>query len=338
MIRAGVTRLSRRAMLATVAGGLLATPRAGADPPAGRTFRIGVLDIADAAATVANLGAFRRGLGDLGYVEGQHFVIEHRSADDRPERFPDLAADLVRLEVDLILTRGYSATVATMQKTRTIPIVMVASGDPTAGSPMLSWLGRRDGNVTGLHVYAPPEVGGQRLRLLAEIVPGLSRVGVLWASGDIFTLQMLQETEKAARTLGVQVASLELARPEGLERAFEAALLGGRIDALIAVEDYITFTHRARIVDFVAMSRLPTLYGLREFADAGGLVAYGTDRRDLFRRAAGYVDRIVRGAKPGELRVEGPTRFELVVNTRAARTLGLTLPASVLARADLVIE
>jgi putative ABC transport system substrate-binding protein len=169
-------------------------------------------------------------------------------------------------------------------------------------------------------------------------VPRLSRVGVLWASGDLHPLLTMRETEKVARAMGIQLESLELRRPENLAQAFETALLGRPIDAVIAVEDYITVTHRTEIVDFVARSRLPAIYGLRDFVDAGGLIAYGTDRRDLFHRSAGYVDRILRGTKPGDLPVEPPATFELVINMRTAKALGLAIPASVLARADQVIR
>lgn len=244
----------------------------------------------------------------------------------------------MQLKVDLIIARGYPAAVAATQYTRSIPIVMVASGDPAAGSGILTSLARKGGNVTGLHAYAPPEVGGQRLRLLKEVVPGLSRVGVLWASGDLHVLQVVRDTETVARALGVQIASLQVWRPENLEQAFETALLGRHIDALITVEDYITVTNRAKIVEFATTSRLPAIYGLREFVDTGGLIAYGTDRRDLFRRAATYVDRILRGASPGDLPVQAPTKLELVINMRAAKALGLMVPASVRDRADQVIE
>jgi putative ABC transport system substrate-binding protein len=324
--------------LGMMGGGLLAAPVSSGAQQAGRAYRIGMLDVADVAANVANLDAFRRGLGELGYVEGQHFVIEYRSADGRAERFPDLAAELVRLKVDLIMTRGYAAALAAKQHTGTIPIVMAGSGDPAAGSGVLVSLAGPGGNVTGLSASAPPELGGKRLQLLREVVPGLSRVGVLWASGDLHPLLTMRETEKVARATGIQLASLELRRPENLAQAFETALLGLPIDALIVVEDYITVTHRTEIVDFVATSRLPAIYGLRDFVDAGGLVAYGTDRRDLFRRSAGYVDRILRGTKPGDLPVEPPTQFELVINMKTAKALGLTIPASVLTRADQVIQ
>jgi putative ABC transport system substrate-binding protein len=330
--------MERRTFLEMTASGLLAAPRAARAQSADRVYRIGLLEVTDAGLNAANLDAFRRALGDLGYIEGQHFALEYRSADGRAERLPDLAAELVQLRVDLIVARGYPAALAATRYTGTIPIVMVASGDPSAGSGILTGLARKGGNVTGLHAYAPPEVGGRRLRLLKEVVPGLARVGVLWASGDLHVLEVVRETETAARALGVQTASFEVSRPESLERVFEAALLARQIDALITVEDYVTVTHRAQIVDFATTSRLPAIYGLREFVDAGGLLAYGTDRRDLFRRSATYVDRIFKGTNPGDLPVQGPAKLELVINMKAARTLRLTMPASVLARADQVIQ
>ena len=187
---------------------------------------------------------------------------------------------------------------------------------------------------------APAEVGGRRLQLLKEAVPALSRVGILWNPGDIQTPLIVRETERVARAMGVQLKSFEMQGREGLatfERAFEAALMG-QVDAFIAVEDYMAFTFRARILEFAAMSRLPAIYGLREFVDAGGLMSYGTDRRDLFRRSATYVHRILKGARPADLPVEPPTKFELAINLKTAKTLGLTIPPSLLQRADYVIQ
>ena len=301
-----------------------------------RVYRIGVLETVAAASNAANLDAFRSGLQELGYVEGRSFVIEYRSSDDRPERFQDLAAELVRLDVDVIVTKGTQAALAARQATAIIPIVMATSGDPVI-SGLVASLARPGGNITGLHTIGPPELGGKRLQLLREAVPRTSRVGVLWNPADIYTPLIMRDTERAARTTRVQLKSLEVQRPEGFEPMFEAALLG-QVDALIAVEDYLTITDRARIVDFAAMARLPAIYGLREFVDAGGLMSYGTDRRDLFRRAATYVHRILNGAKPADLPVEAPTRFELAINLKTARTLGLTIPESLLKRADYIVR
>jgi putative ABC transport system substrate-binding protein len=304
-----------------------------------KVYRIGVLETVAAASNVANLSAFRQGLRELGYVEGQNFVIEYRSADGRSERLANLASELVRLKVDVIVTRGTPAALSAKQATTTIPIVMASSGEPAAEGIVAS-LARPEGNVTGFHIIAPAELGGRRLQLLKEAVPGSSRIGILWNPADIQPPLIVRQTERVARVMGVQLKSLEVQGREGLEtfdRAFEAALMG-QVDALIAVEDTLTFTYRARIVEFAAMSRLPAIYGLREFVDAGGLMSYGTDRRDLFRRSATYVHRILKGARPTDLPVEHPTKFELAINLKTARTLGLTIPPSLLRRADHLVQ
>jgi ABC-type uncharacterized transport system substrate-binding protein len=198
-------------------------------------------------------------------------------------------------------------------------------------------LARPGGNVTGLHIMAPAELGGKRLQLLKEAVPGSSRIGILWNPGDLHAPLIVSDTERIARAMGVQLKSLEVKRSEPFEQVFETALFG-QIDALIAVEDYFTFAYRTRILDFAAMSRLPAIYGLREFVDAGGLMSYGTDRRDLYRRCATYVHRILTGASPADLPVEQPTKFELVISLKTAKAIGLTIPQSLLLRADQVIE
>ncbi len=304
--------------------------------PVAKVHRIGVLESVAAASNEANFGAFRQGLRELGYVEGQNLVIEYRSADGRPERFSDLAGELVRLPVDVIVTRGSPATLSARQVTTTIPIVMATSGDPTAEGIVRN-LARPGGNITGLYILAPVALAGDRLRLLREAAPGLSRVGLLWNPVDIQPPLLARETEKVARAMGVQLKLLEVQRAQALDQAFEAALLG-QVDAFIAVEDSLTFNNRDRIVSFAAMSRLPAIYGLREFVDAGGLMSYGTDRRDLFRRAATYVHRILNGARPGDLPVEPPTKFELAINLKTARALGLTIPPALLQRADYIVE
>ncbi|MBM3221702.1 MAG: ABC transporter substrate-binding protein [Candidatus Rokubacteria bacterium] len=303
---------------------------------AAKVYRIGVLEAVDAESNVANLSAFRQGLAELGYVEGQNVVIEYRSADGRPERFRDLARELVRLEVDVIVTRGSPAALSAKHVTRTIPIVMASSGDPAAEG-IVRRLSRPEANVTGFHTLAPPRLGAERLRLLKEVVPRASRVGILWNVADIQPPLIVRETERIAGSVGVQLKSVELQSRRAFDEAFEAALTA-QVDAIIAVEDHLTFTGRARIVEFAAMSRMPAIYGLREFVEAGGLMSYGTDRRDLFRRSAAYVHRILTGSKPADLPVEPPTRFELAINLKTAKTLGLTIPPSLLQRADYVVE
>jgi putative tryptophan/tyrosine transport system substrate-binding protein len=319
-----------------VALALLVTPFAATAEQRTKVYRIGVLEDVGMAANAENLSAFRHGLGELGYVEGQSFTIEYRSADGRAERFGDLARELVRLEADVIVTRGTPAALAAKHATETIPIVMASSGDPAAEGIVAS-LARPGGNVTGLHIMGPPELGSRRLQLIKEIVPGLSRVGVLSNPANHHGPMLVRDTARAASAMRLQVQGFEVQRVEDFERIFEAAALS-RIDALITVEDSLTFAHRTRIVEFAAMSRLPAIHGLREFVEAGGLVAYGVDRRDLFRRSASYVHRIFRGARPADLAVQGPTRFELVINLRTAKVLGLTIPPSLLMRADRVIQ
>ncbi len=323
--------------MTVVLGALLAVASPPSDAQTARkVYRIGVLGDVAAASNVANLNAFRQGLSDLGYVEGQDFVIEYRSADNRAERFRDLAIELVRLGVDVIVTRGTPAAHSAKQATRIIPVVMATSGDPVSEG-IVTRFARPGGNITGFHLMVPPALGATRLQLLKEAVPAASRVGVLWNSADIQSPLIMRETQRIAPALRVQLTGLDVQRPEAFDRAFETALMG-QVDALIAVEDYLTFADRTRIVDFAAQSRLPALYGLREFVEAGGLMSYGADRRDLFRRAAAYVHRILNGARPADLPVEPPTRFELAINLKTARALGLTIPPSLLSRADYVVQ
>ena len=316
---------------------ILAAPLAIEAQQTGKVYRIGVLEVVGVASNATNLSAFRQGLAELGYVEGQNVVIEYRSADGRPERFSDLATELVRLKVDVIVTRGTPATLAAKQATQTIPIVMASSGGDPVFEGIVASLTRPGGNVTGLHIMAPPELGGKRLQLLKEAVPGSSRIGVLWNPGDLHAPLIVRDTERTARAMGVPLKSLEVQRSEPFEQLFETALFG-QVDALIAVEDSLTFTYRTRILDFAAMSRLPGIYGLREFVDAGGLMSYGTDRRDLYRRCATYVHRILTGASPADLPVEPPIKFELAINLKTARALGLTIPPALLRRADYIIQ
>jgi putative ABC transport system substrate-binding protein len=329
-------------VLLVAAALLCAAPPAGEAQHVRKAYRIGVLESVAAEANAEYLDAFRGGLKQLGFEEGRDFVLEYRSADGLPQRFTDLARELVRLEVDLIVTRGTPAAFAAKHATATIPIVMATSGEPVIEGLVAS-LARPGGNITGFHIMTPPELGGRRLQLLREAVPTASRIGILWNPVDLQPPLIMKDTEKAARAMGIQLKSLELPRAwpsapsKAFDQAFEDAMMG-QLDALIAVEDYLTFTSRSRIVDFAAMSRLPVIYGLREFVDAGGLMSYGTDRRDLFRRAAGYAHRILNGARPGDLPIEPPARFELAINLKTAETLGLTLPPSLVRRADHVVR
>jgi len=272
---------------------------------------------------------------ELGWVEGKNVAIEGRYADNRLERLPILAAELVRLNVDLIVAIGTLAPLAAKQATSTIPIVMTSAGSPVE-SGLVASLARPGGNITGMSLMAP-DVAGKRLELLKELLPQFARVAVLWNAANPYSANVFKEMQVAGRALGVQVQSLGVRNPEDLDSAFEAARRQ-HPDALVSVEDPFTNSYRKRITDFAIAAHLPSLYGIREDVGAGGLVSYGANLADLYRRAAGYVDKILKGAKPADLPVQQPTTFELVINLKTARTLGLEMPASVLARADEVIE
>jgi putative ABC transport system substrate-binding protein len=276
--------------------------------------------------------ALRQGLRDLGYVEGKNFVFEYRYAEGRSERLPGLAADLVRLKVDLIIAPGDVAKVA-REATGTIPIVMMSSDDPVRAGYVAS-LARPGGNVTGV-TFIFDELAGKRLELLKEAVPAITRVAVLWNPTHVDN--EFQEMQAAARTLGLQLQSLELRAPSDLDGAFQAASRG-RAEALTVTPSRLTAFLRTRIVALAAKGRLPVISGWREFAEAGGLLTYGPNRSEGARRAAAYIDKILKGAKPADLPVEQPTRFELVVNLKTAKALGLTIPQSIMVRADQVIQ
>ena len=317
-------------------GLLLGAPPGAAPQDTPQVRRIGVLDIAGEASSGANLAAFREGLRALGHVEGERLAIVYRSADAQAARLPDLAAELVRLRVDVIVTNGTAAALAARHVTDTVPIVMASSSDPVFAGLVTS-LARPGGNVTGLHLPVPAAVAGKRLALLVEARPGLSRVGVLLDPGDVSALLMVKEVERAAQTMGIRLHRVEALRPGEFEGKFEAILLD-RVEALVVLDGPVTAAAMPRIVDFAARSRLPAVSGPREFVDAGGLMAYGPDVPDLFRRAATYVHRILEGARPGDLPLEPPVKLALAINLRASRGLGLTLPPSLARRADYVVE
>ncbi len=297
--------------------------------------RIGMLSGFSPSGYAPSYQAFRLGLRDLGWVEGKNISIEYRHAEGRHDRLPDLAADLVRLKVDVIVTAATSDALAAQRATKAIPIVMVAAGNPVANG-LVESLARPGGNVTGLSQMLQ-EVSGKRLELLKEVVPKLSRVAVLWNPNSASATLNWKENQQPARQLGIQLFSLEVRSPSELDKAFEAAT-NVRAGALAILPDPVISTNLERIVDFAAKSRLPSIYQSSEFADAGGLVTYGPDRADLFRRAATYVDKILKGTKPGDLPVDQPTKLELVVNLKTAKAIGITIPQSVLFRADKVIE
>jgi putative ABC transport system substrate-binding protein len=312
---------------------LLAVPLAGEAQPAAKMPRVGVLVSNSQSATSTQLEAFRQGLRERGYVEGQNIVIDYRYGDGKLDRLPKLAAELVALNVDLIVTSGTPPTWAAQQATRTIPIVMTLVGNPIAAGFIAS-LAKPGGNITGLTTISP-ELGGKRLALLKEVFPKVSRVAVLV---DPAITGALQDTRAAAEVLGVTLLPLEVRGPNpDLERAFRTATTE-RVGALLVAPGPATELDRKRVVDLAAKNRLPAMYGPREFVDVGGLMSYGPSFPDSFRRAATYVDRIVKGAKPADLPVEQPTKFEFVINLKTARALGLTIPQAVLIRADEVIQ
>jgi putative ABC transport system substrate-binding protein len=330
--------MERRAFIGTLAGGLLATPLVAEAQQPTRVHRIGILgNIPLTDPEGANLwGAFVQGLRDLGYIEGHNIMIEHRSSGGHYGRLPALAGDLVRLKVDVIVVPTGQNALAAQQATRTIPIVAASLGGEPARSGVIASFARPGGNITGLS-FAGPELVGKQIELLQDIVPRVSRVAVLANPTNGSHPAWLREANAAARSLRIQLQALEARTPDEFESAF-AAMTKNRAGALLVLPDGMFLLNRARIADLAAISRLPAMYGLKEPVDAGGLVFYGPSLRDNFRRAATYVDKILKGVKPAELPVEQPTTFELVINLKTARALGLTIPPSLLQRADQVIE
>jgi ABC-type uncharacterized transport system substrate-binding protein len=297
--------------------------------------RIGFLWNSSPSLTHHLLEAFQHGLSERGYVEGEHFTIEHRYAEGNSALLPSLAAELVGLQVEVIVTSGSQAIQAVKDTTSTIPVVMAVSGAPVETGFVTS-LARPDGNLTGLSLFAP-ELSGKRLELLKETVPALSRVAVLANPTNPVTAAELRETQRAAQALQVQLHVVEVRGPQELDSAF-TALRSLSADALIVLLDPIFISQRTRMVELTATHRLPAMYGFREDAEAGALMAYGPNFPDMFRRAATYVDKILKGAKPADLPVEQATKFELVINVKTAKALGITVPHSLLLRADQVIQ
>jgi len=297
--------------------------------------RIGFLSTTSPSNVPTRLEAFRQGLRDLGYVEGKNIVIEYRYAEGNIDRLPTLLDELVRLKVDVIVASGPSPTRAAKKATATIPIVMTWDYDPV-GNGYVASLARPGGNITGLSTLAP-EISGKQLELLKEIVPKLSRVAVLGTSTVPGNAEALRATELAAEALKVQLQYLEIRDRKDIETVFQAARKG-RADAVLALASRVLLTDRTQVAELAVKSRLPAIYGEREHVEAGGLMTYGVSISDLFRRAATYVDKILKGAKPADLPVEQPKKFEFIVNLKAAKQIGLTIPPNVLARADRVIR
>ena len=328
--------MKRRAFLAGTGAALLASPLAAETQPR-KVPRVGYLSPGSPSdpGRQRRFEAFRQGLRELGYVEGQDIVIESRWAEGKYERYPALAADLVRLKVDVIVAVGGRASQDAQQATRTIPIVMSVTIDPL-GTGLVASLARPGGNVTGLSLMAS-EVVGKQLELLKEVVPKVSRVALLWNPANPGSAPQLREAEASARVLGVRLQTLEARVPQEIDSAF-AAMTKERAGALVVLTDAIFMNQRRQIAELAAAGRLPAVYGVREHAEAGGLIVYSANFLDLERRAAIYVDKILKGAKPADLPVEQSTKFELVINLKTAKTLGLTIPRSLLQRADEVIQ
>jgi putative ABC transport system substrate-binding protein len=327
--------MERRTFIGSLAGSLLAAPLVAEAQPAGKIYRIGMLETRSATLNAANVDAFRQGMRELGYKQGQNLEIVYRSSDGRDERFPALADELVRLKVDLILTRGTPAALAAKSATGSIPVVMAASGDPV-GSGIVTGLARPGGNVTGLS-SGITESFPKRVELLAELLPGLKRIVALLNMGNPAVPPQWHVVEVSARSLGIEPHLLNVRRPEDLQGAFDEAAKR-RAEALVVGLDGVTQANLRSIAELAAKQRLPSIYPAKDYAKLGGLMTYGSSDFHMYRRAAGFVDKIFKGAKPADLPVEQPTEWEFVINLKTAKALGLTIPPSVLQRADLVIE
>jgi putative ABC transport system substrate-binding protein len=323
--------MNRRAFLSALSGSLLAAPLAVEAQPAGRVYRIGFLRAG--RPPDGFVAGFKQGLQELGYVEGRNIIIEYRFTDGSVEQLPGLVEELIRLKVDLILASAAPPALAAQKMTRTLPIIFVGVIDPEERG-IVSGLARPGGNTTGLTSHAA-DLNGKRLGILKELLPGLERVAVFWNPANPTNQTQLTNTEAAARKLGVQVQPLPINNPDDFEPAFKAARGAG---ALLQLDGPFLLTHRTRLVELAKRSRLPGIYGFKEVVEVGGLMSYGAHYKELYRRAATYVDKILKGTKPGDLPVEQPTKFELVINLKTAKALGLTIPPSLLQRADQVIE
>lgn len=328
--------MGRRAFIASALG-LCAVPLVASAQHAGKVARIGMLlpNTSEIVARNPRIAAFLKGLRDLGWIEGQNLVIERRFAEGQPGRLAELAADLARIGVDAIVTAAAPSALAAQTATRSIPIVVLDPGDPV-GLGLVASLARPGGNITGVSSIAPA-LAAKRLALLKEVVPATVRVVVL-ANAAIPPAEIaMRELEATAKVLGVQIQSVPIKGVKGIEQAF-GEIARQHADGILVFPDPLTFSNEVTITGFALKSRIPALYGAMEFVQAGGLMSYGPSYPEMFRRGANYVDRILKGAKPGDLPIEQPTRFEFVVNLKTAKALGLTIPQSVLQRADQVIE
>ncbi len=324
--------MDRRAFILATTGGLLAAPLAEGQQ-LGRVPRIGVL--APGSPPLEHFDAFRKGLRELGYAEGQTIILESRWDEGNTARHASMVADLIRLKVDIIVAGTTPTALAARKATRTIPIVMAAIADPV-GAGLVTSLARPGGNITGMSLISA-ELSGKRIGILKEAMPSISRIAVLWNPMNPNTVGLLHDTKGASQSLGIQVQVLEVRNGAEIDAAFQSALKGGA-QALVTVQDALFTLQRARIAELARKRRIPTMSGESGFAAAGGIMNYGPNIADPWRHAATFVDKILKGAKPGDLPVEQPEKFELVINLKTAKALGLTIPPSLLARADQVIE
>jgi ABC-type uncharacterized transport system substrate-binding protein len=329
----GQSTITRRGFLRGLVGAGLAAPLVAQAQQSDKLYRIGMIERTPIGINAANVRAFRQGLRELGYVEGEHFVLEYRSADGQDARFPGLAAELARLKVDLILTRGTPAALAVKNATVTIPVVIIGVGDPV-GQGLVASLAHPGGNITGLSA-AVTEIYPKRVQLLTELVPRAARIAALFNMSNPALPPQWREIERATRSLEIEPILLDVRKVEDLEPAFRSAIRQ-RADALIVGLDTLNQANQGVIVDLAAKYRLPAIYASTEFAR--GLVAYGVNYPEMYRRAAGLAHKIFKGARPADLPVEEPTAFEFVINSKTARTLGLKIPPSLLLRADHLIE
>jgi putative tryptophan/tyrosine transport system substrate-binding protein len=328
--------MDRRAFIAIVGGSVLAVAPAVRGQQTAKVYRVGYLTVPSRETAQGVANSFQLALRDVGWMEGQNLVLDYRFADSNMDRLSELAAELVRLRADVIVAGANTAVSAAKSATRTIPIVMFLAVDPV-GSGLVASLARPGGNVTGLTQNAGPEIYGKQLQLLKEAFPRISRVAILANRATSTYARAVREIEAATRALGLQGQILEIRDPGEFDNAF-AALTAARADAIFITTDSLFYQHRTRLAQLAAKSRLSAIWGLRDHVEAGGLMSYATDLHDLARRAATFVDKILKGAKPADLPVEQPTKFELVINMKTAKTLGLTIPQSVLVRADEIIE
>ena len=326
--------MRRREFMGLIGGAAAAWPLVGRAQQR-KFWRIGVLETVSPILDAANVDAFKYGLGELGYTDGLDYTIEYRSADGRAARFPELASQLVDLKVDAIVTRGTPAALAAKKATGTIPIVMAAIGEPV-GTGVVASLAQPGANVTGLSALVS-DLAAKRVELMKEVVPRVTRVGFFNNMSNPVIPPQWEETKKAAQSLSIQAELLDVRTKEDVSRAFET-VANRRVDALLVGIDAVTQEHRQLIADLATRQRLPTIFASREYVETGGLMTYGVSYPDLYRRAAGLVNKIFKGAKPGDLPVEQPTKFELVINLKTAKAIGLTVPPALLARADEVIE